>query len=643
MSLTLINNCSFADDKIIEFDTLRAQLANEKDKNSPLYIKNKQKLDKLILKNKINYSEIARFSDVTRLINEQKYSAAIFELNELIELGFQTSKCSEFLGDISQKTQNSSKIIAKYYKNAIQNDKDNVEAIYKLSKLYLKEKKNILAIENLKLVIEKTDDCAILEEIKNIVSNKIEPQNKYEANNLYETLGDTYKKLGEKEKSYEAYVKALMINPRDIYLKYYLSGLFYEDDLNNDAIKLFNSILNENPKDYQIKSARAKLLAKNGEIENAYKEYLEILDNKPKSIQAKYGIYKIYQNKLSFEEILKKINYKKQNYSPNIKDYREFSNFLASLEDIQGAQDVQNYIAKLEQIEQEKIKENQKKEEAKKLALAQQETKTKKVELKKESPKKRKEKKEKTTKKQEKVEKKIVQPEQKKPVIIKDKKYNELKSNAEKYLSIIPKTAQNLIAAANTYKQMGEFSNALKYYEEAKKLEPTNSDIYYNLGLTQFELNDNDSAKMNLTKAINLDNQNLKAKNLLAFVNQKDVTSIINKAYDLYNKKEYISSFEVLENGIKEHTQNAQLYYYRALVYEAMNRNAASIIDLQKAIELDAGHYMAYYQLGKVYEKIKDERSALVAYEKFLSIEPDEKELIDEIQKKVILLGAKYY
>ena len=34
---------------------------------------------------------------------------------------------------------------------------------------------------------------------------------------------------------------------------------------------------------------------------------------------------------------------------------------------------------------------------------------------------------------------------------------------------------------------------------------------------------------------------------------------------------------------------------------------------------------------------------ALVAYEKFLSIEPDEKELTEEIQKKVIDLGAKYY
>ena len=71
--------------------------------------------------------------------------------------------------------------------------------------------------------------------------------------------------------------------------------------------------------------------------------------------------------------------------------------------------------------------------------------------------------------------------------------------------------------------------------------------------------------------------------------------------------------------------------------------SAENAIDFQKAIEFDPSYYMAYYQLGKAYEKIRDERSALVAYEQFLSIEPDEKDLIQEIQQKVISLGAKYY
>jgi len=39
---------SFANEALSEIDVLRAQLANEKSKNSPIYIKTRQKLDKLI-------------------------------------------------------------------------------------------------------------------------------------------------------------------------------------------------------------------------------------------------------------------------------------------------------------------------------------------------------------------------------------------------------------------------------------------------------------------------------------------------------------------------------------------------------------------------------------------------------------------
>ena len=222
-------------------------------------------------------------------------------------------------------------------------------------------------------------------------------------------------------------------------------------------------------------------------------------------------------------------------------------------------------------------------------------------------------------------------------------KYNQLDAEIKKYMATEPKDAKTYIAIANTYKMLEMPTSAIKYYKEAQKLDAANSDIYYNLGLTYMELNSFVTSKANLTKAINLDKDNTKAKNLLGFVNQKLITQILNNSYAKYEAKDYISAFEILDNGIKEYPKHGQLYYYRALVYDKMNRNAAQIIDLQKAIELDPGYYMAYYQLGLAYEKINDEKSALVAYEKFLSTEPEEKDLVEEVQKKVITLGAKYY
>ena len=695
LALTLLNPLSYADERLNEIDTIRAELSCISDKNSPYYIKTKQKLEKLIIKNKLNYTDEARLHDALRLIQEQKYNSAIYELNELINNAYQISKCNELLGDISQKLSYPAKKTAHYYKLALQYDRTNIDATYKLAKLYLKEKKNILAIENLKQVVNSTQDCNLLKEIEDLISNKIMPQNRYETNNLYEILAEIYLKLGQKEQALEAYSKAIQVNTKDIFLKYYLSGLLYESNNDNHALVLLDSILSQNPDDTQIKTIKAKILAKKGDIAGAEEQYREILNIYPTSKQAKYGIYKLYENKINPEEIIKRVYYKKQNYNPNLKDIVVFADFLEEMEDLRGAQDFRNYAKNIQeterkkallkqeelkkaqeakilkeqenkkleqekslkqkiqtkqkikretqpkqQIQQEKLENQKAQQEAQTKQKAQQEALKKQQALEKEKIKQAKTKKEKELKE---YEKRAIEYERKKAIAKNPKKYQELKATADKFLSANPMTSQNYIAAANTYKQMGEPTSALLYYKEAMKLDPTNSDIYYNLGLTYFELNSEQSAKANLIKAINLDSDNTKAKNLLAFVNQKIITKAINEAYSYYEKKEYVKAFEALEKELKNYPQNSQLYYYRGLIYQAMNRNSAAISDFQKATEYDPSNYMSYYQLGKTYEKIGEERDALVAYEKFLSTEPDEKELVSEIEKKVITLGEKYY
>ncbi|MBR3605808.1 MAG: tetratricopeptide repeat protein, partial [Candidatus Gastranaerophilales bacterium] len=223
----LLFNPTIANENYNEFDTIRAELSFLKDKNSPQYVKTKQKLEKIISKNKIDYSTYARFADVQRLISEQKYNSAIYELNSLIDEGFEISNCNMLLGDIALKLDKPPKKIAHYYKLALQYDRFNFYASYRLAKLYLREKRNVLAIENLKSTIENTTDSALLADVENLIKNKITPQNGYEANNLYEALGNIYEKTGNLEAAYEAYSKAIQINKKDIYLKYHLANLLY--------------------------------------------------------------------------------------------------------------------------------------------------------------------------------------------------------------------------------------------------------------------------------------------------------------------------------------------------------------------------------------------------------------------------------
>ncbi len=651
-----------------EIDYLRQELYCSKSKTTTAYYKNQGRLKHLLKEQNIDYSTEYRLKDVKRLISEGKFNAAMYELNDLIEKRIKLSLANEYIADICELTSKNSKNSKYYYEQAVEYDQNNANANYKLAKIYLKEGSSAIALEYLNNTASATKDKDVLLEIEDIVQNKITPKNKNEANISYETLGKVYYKLNRTKEAYQSYSKALQMNPDDIYIKYILGDLFFIHNQNDNAIAIYNAILKENPSDSQIRTSKAKSLARNGNLLGANKEYDEILSRYPNSMQAKYGIYKIYEKKLPLDKIMEKMQGSNANYEQNYRDYIIFSEFLASIGDNKGRNAFYNYANK---IKDETIIAKSNQENAFNSALASKNNlsepknrpiKGKKKPLVKEDNITLKEKeqehkalqdrayeekrqiKAKVNEQQQQLNEDAMIAKERAQAINKDpKKYKEYKLTLENYLKIEPKTTEIYIAIANTAKLMGEPTSALRYYREAIKTDPTNSELYYSAGLTYLELNYEQESKKYLQKAVDLDQNNKKAITLLAFVNQKIITHVLNLAYSKYENKQYIEAFEILDKNIKIYPKNAQLYYYRALIFDAMKRNAAQIVDLQKAIELDPTYYMAYYQLGLAYEKIKDERSALVMYEKFLSTEPDEPDLVKEVQRKVEMLGKKFY
>lgn len=795
--------------KIPEFDAIRGQMSYIKDKNSQEYINLKQKLNRIVSQQKIPYDNQARYYDALRLIQEQKYNAAIYELNCLIEANYNVSKCYELLGDICVNSKQPVKKTVQYYKNALKYNPNSVSVLHKLSKIYLSENKNILGMEYLSALVQKTDDHSILNDMESVITNSANPINKYEVNNFYEILAAIQMKLGKKDDAYKNYVKALQANPDDIFLKYHLVNLLYEDNCPTDVVKIVDIILQQKHDDYQLRTTKAKAYAMNGDINSAYKEYVDILRENPDSNQAKYGIYKLLKGKLPLGAILGKINFDKPAYSATKVECIKFAKFLETFNDAEGASLYRKLAFQMqeeerkqiefqqeqERLRQEKIALEKKRQEEEKLALEkkrqeqerlrqeklalekkrqeeerlrlrelelkkQEELKLKKqreyealqaklkaqkeaqeaklkaqkeaqeaklkaqkeaqeaklkaqkeaqerkkqqaiekqealkaqakrqAELKAQQEKIRQEKLAQEKQRQEEERQRQIELQKQKEQQLKEQKEKEAKRLAELkaqqeqarkekeqreyeirkaaqelkafqtknpsnytkynntltgYLNTEPKDASIYLAIANTYKLMEAPTSAIKYYKEAIKLSPNDSDLYYSMALSYMELNSFETAYLNIGKSIKLDPNNTKAKNLLPFIKQKLTTKYINEAYAKFEKNNYLDASVVLDEAIKKIPDSGQLYYYRALSYDAMNRNAAAIMDLQKAVSLDPSLYMAFYQLGKSYEKIKDERNALVAYERFLSTEPDEKDLIDEVQKKVVLLGQKYY
>ena len=174
-------------------------------------------------------------------------------------------------------------------------------------------------------------------------------------------------------------------------------------------------------------------------------------------------------------------------------------------------------------------------------------------------------------------------------------------------------------------------------------MEGKHSDTYYSLALTYLEQKSPKLAQSMLLKAIEEDPKNVKAIKLSNYLRGQIVTDLLNEAYNYYDKKQYEKAINIANEAAKRYPQDAQVYYYRGIILEAMELYQQAVKDYKTAIRLNRSFGLGYYSLAKAYEKMGSGRDALEAYEKYLSGNPREEELIKEAEKKVIELGEKYY
>lgn len=614
-------------------DNLRAALYFlRKDKNSSEYKKTLEKLNELVAKSGFQNDDYNRLEVAKNLYLECKYYASAYEFEELIEKGFECAQCYEYLGDIEQKINNDKTAPLEYYKKSVKAKPDNASALFKIATLLYDTNRADKAIEYYSRAINLTDDPEILKQGMVVFTRAIKskPRNA----NLYEILGTTYEKTGDYKKTYELYQKAIFLNPKDIFLKYRLGGLLYETKQYPQATRIYDSILRDNLYESQIRAGKAKSLLALGQTNAALKEYQIILAIYPESKQAKYGIYEIFKGKKSLDYIIDNFYPLNDNFKPTSEFYAEFAELLTSLDksnddaislykraielnsknanaylklyeiyELEGKDDLANELIKKAHKE---LPDN---EEIKKVFFYLNKS-----------------------------------TDSKKDQLALDYLKNEQWAHAIKmYQQIEPKTSQVYFAIANCYKALKNYPKAVENYKKSLSMEGKHSDTYYSLALTYLEQKSPKLAQSMLLKAIELDPKNVKAIKLSNYLRGQIVTELLNEAYNYYEKKQYEKAIDIANEAAKRYPQDAQVYYYRGIILEAMNMYSRAVKDYKMAVKLNRSFSLGYYSMAKAYEKMGSGREALEAYEKYLSGNPKEEELIKEAEKKVIELGEKYY
>ncbi len=600
------------------------------DERGELYQKTFKKLDGLLILSNQEQSEAALLELAKTLYSQKKYYSALWLFQSAVDQKYELNTCYTYIGNIlAAQGQLSQAII--YYQKSLDNYPDNMSLKLVLADAYDATNAPDLALEQYRQILNATLDRQIVDEIATILSKRIvaDPTNQ----NNYELLGTCYAKLAEYGKTYVLYQKALEIKPNDIFLKYILAGILHEIKESSRAIEIYDSILNDDIYESQIRISKAKCLEKLGEYNAAIKEYQSVLIFYPNSEQAKYGVYNLLKGKIATDDILASFYPLDDNFRPNSTFLSDFGYTLSEFNQIQDAQNFYNMALKLDS-KNKKAYLNLYDLYAKNGKNAQATDLIKKANT-------------------------VFPNDQevlrlyadansgaitKKATSAQDYfKNKEYQKAIDAYMQIEPRTADVYFSIASCYQALKNTPKTIESYKAGLAIDPKNIEGLYRLALVYFENNDMDNSRIYLEKTLQVNKSYTSASKLLGAITKKQTDEILNKAYDYFEKKDYKKTHEILTDGLKKYPNNAQLLYYRALNFEAQNNLQQAVNDLKDAIKSDPRFELSYFSMAQILERTGNSKEALGMYERFLSGDSDDKELIQQAQERLEELTKKYY
>jgi tetratricopeptide (TPR) repeat protein len=189
-----------------------------------------------------------------------------------------------------------------------------------------------------------------------------------------------------------------------------------------------------------------------------------------------------------------------------------------------------------------------------------------------------------------------------------DKKYAEALSSFKKAVSLNPKYKEALYWAGWCCNELSNYTDAVKYLQQAKALWPNEAKVYFELGYASEKLEKTEEAKINYKKCIELYSDYALAYEALGnlYYDEKDYSKAL----------EYYTSYTEKEDGIS----SSDFYYRKGFCENDTEKYNDAIQSLKKSIELDGENNFAYTELGYSNYALENYDEALTQLKKAIAI-----------------------
>lgn len=552
-----------------------------------------------------------------------EFAAAAYDYYQILDVPEYTLEANTALGDI-YKIFNKAETALDFYKKALNISPDNTETHLKLARTYEQLKDFNASLKEYDYALKSSEEKEdILNSLEKIWQKKVDEFPKDAE--AHSNLGVVYQKQKRYTEALAEYQKAQVLNPSNLNTKINIATLFQEQKKYDLAINNYDSILKIQPYNAKVLTYKAECLKALNRTDEAIGLYKTALSVDPQNAQIKAELFELLKKTMPTEDVLDFLYKNVQNSPMNANSYYEFAYELHKANKIDDA-----IVYYLETIRLDNTKADayvnlsqayrQKKNYSDAYKIIQK-AKT-------------------FAPDNEQVQKQY-------DLVAKEYASNKyiLASNAfqsgdynraiAEYKQIEPATSDSLIGIAGSYQALSNYQEAIHYYKQAMELDNKNADIPFYVASLYINSNDMNNAKEYLSKSLTLNPLNKQAKELANYIAEKENQEKITNAVILYDNKKFLEAIAEFDEIITNNQDNATVYYYRALCYDALNNYARAIDDYKQTIKYAPEMTIAYYSLGVDYDYIGNYKEAKANYKKYVELSTEDNDYRQYAQKRI--------
>lgn len=192
------------------------------------------------------------------------------------------------------------------------------------------------------------------------------------------------------------------------------------------------------------------------------------------------------------------------------------------------------------------------------------------------------------------------------------KRYEEALVSYEQAIRLDPNDSTIYYRKGFALESLERYTEALASYEQAIRLNPNNTPAYYRKGNALNELERYEEALVVYEQVIRL--------------NPNDATTYDNKAFALYNLKRYEEALATCEQVVRLLPNDAVACFNKGDILNELKRFEEALAAYEQAIRLDPNYAQAYKGKGSVLNELKRFEEALTAYEQTICLDPNDAE-----------------